>query len=438
VFIACGAVQVIRLNSPIALTKGPRTHVEQFDKVRLTEPPSRACAAALQKEADTARRDYALAPGTTQYDIEMGRLLDRRPETIRITDATLLDLVNFVKGIGSNVLFTNPVRHITVASHGNAEGHMRLKIGAITDRAVNYEDLLDLAKSRTIVVDQRALQPRPTDPKKKTSIPPQFIIRGCRIGHQVKFVRKLKEALGNVITVAAPLHYHLVTPVGRRGSVEFLGYAFELSSPTRLKDRAAVIAAMTAQGFRRIDGSPVPNRVWSAWIPRNPHWLDPKKTNEGEQRQTSFARSPLDGGRLGLPRDYRYKIRQLFDKANAVDVPGSSDKLADRKKAVRDQLVKRSFFREKSGFPLYERFGNKSVDDFMDAWEWQFEPKARAKKVTYNAVRHEYRVVEPIAELTRGKRVPAGTFILNFFPAKARGKSVEVLTPDDARLFTIV
>jgi hypothetical protein len=53
-------------------------------------------------------------------------------------------------------------------------------------------------------------------------------------------------------------------------------------------------------------------------------------------------------------------------------------------------------------------------------------------------VRHEYRVVEPIAELTRGKRVPAGTFILNFFPAKARGKSVEVLTPDDARLFTIV
>ena len=437
VLIACGAVEVFRYNSPIALTKGPRTHVDKFDKVRLADPLSKACLAALQKEADVARRDYALAPGTTRYDVEMGKLLERRPDTIRITDPFLIDLVHFVKGIGNNVAFTHPVRHITVGSHANAEGHMRLKIGAINNRAVSYDDLLDLVKSKAIVIDPRTLEPRPVDPKTKAPIPAQFIMRGCRVGHQVRFVQKLKEALGNKLTLAAALHYHLVAPVGSLGSVEYLGYAFELSSPTRLKDRAAVIAAMTAQTFKRIDGSTVPSKAWSSWVPSNPHQLD-KGQNEGEQRDTTAALSPIDGRRLRLPRVYRYKIRRLFDKLNGVDVSGSSTKAADRKKAVRDQLVKLGFFREKSGFPLYERFEYKSVDEFMDAWEWQFDPKTKAKSVKYNAVRHEYRIVEPIAELEKGKRVPPGTFILNFFPARPRGKSVEMLLPDDPRLFTIV
>ena len=86
------------------------------------------------------------------------------------------------------------------------------------------------------------------------------------------------------------------------------------------------------------------------------------------------------------------------------------------------------------------RFGFTSIDAFMKAWEWRFEPKTKAQFVTYNAYRHEYRLIEPIAELEKGKTVKPGEFILNFYPTRPskRVKAFESLTPDDARLYRLV
>jgi hypothetical protein len=121
-------------------------------------------------------------------------------------------------------------------------------------------------------------------------------------------------------------------------------------------------------------------------------------------------------------------------------VPGQSTKLADRTKAAREQLVKLQFFEEQTGFPVYERFGFKSIDEFMAGWEWRFKPKTKSKFVTYNAYRHEYRVVDPIVELEKGKAVKPGELILNFNPTRPgrRSKPLETLTPDDLRLYKLV
>jgi hypothetical protein len=443
VLIASGGIQVFRLGAQIPLSKGPLTHVKQFDTVRLLDPLPKAVTAALQKAADTTSRDYAVVPGIgrTKYDDELAKLLDTRPETIRIKDTLLFDLARFVKELGTSVEATNPIRHLLPSSHANSEGQMRLKVGQIVDRAINFEDLIALVTSKAIVIDDKMLQPRPTDPKTKTAIPARFIIRGCRIGHQEKFVRKLKEALGNKTPVAAPMHYHLATPIRKPpGHIEYLGYAFELSSPTRLKDKPAIVAAMTGKAFPRIDGKAMPAKLWTDFIPKRPHTITDPKLQEGEQTLKSVARSPIDGGKTVLPRAYRYKIRKLFGQDSKVAVPGQSTREADRKKAVRDDLQKRGFFREKSGFPLWERFGLKSIDEFMNAWEWRFDPKTKAKDVTYNAFRHEYRVIEPIVELEAGKKVKKGELILNFYPTRPsrRVKAFEAMTPDDPRLYKLV
>ena len=444
VLIDSGAIQLFRGNTQIQLTKGPLTHVGQFDVVRLLDPLPKAATTALQKAADTTGRDYAVVPGVgrTKYDDELAKLLDARPETIRIKDTLLFDLARFVKELGTSVEATNPIRHLLPSSHANSEGHMRLKVGQIVDRALNYEDLIDLVKSKAVVIDDKMLQPRPTDPKTKTAIVARFIIRGCRIGHQEKFVRKLREALGNKTPVAAPLHFHLATPIKKPpGHIEYLGYAFEFSSPTQLKDQAAVLAAMIGKAFPRIDGKAMPAKLWNKdFIPSNPNKITDQKLQEGEQVLKSVSRSPIDGNRTVLPRTYRYKIRKFLGKDNRVEVPGQSTKDDDRKKAARAQMQKLGYFHEKSDFPIWERFGLKTLDEFMDAWEWRFEPKAKSKFVTYNGYRHEYRVIEPIAELEKGKTVKPGELILNFYPSKPskRVKALYALSPDDSRLYRLV
>lgn len=443
VLIASGGIQVFRLGTQIPLDKGPLTHVKQFDTVRLLDPLPKAVTAALQKAADTTCRDYAVVPGIgrTKYDDELAKLLDTRPETIRIKDTLLFDLARFVKELGTSVEATNPIRHLLPSSHANSEGQMRLKVGAIVDRSINYEDLVALVTSKAIVINDKMLQPRPVDAKTKTAIPAQFIIRGCRIGHQEKFLRKLKEALGNKTPVAAPMHFHLATPIKKPlGHIEYLGYAFELTSPTQLKDRAALVAAMIGKAFPRIDGKAVPSKLWDSFIPKKPHTITDQKLQEGEQVLQSVAKSPVDGRTTKLPRVYRYKIRKFLGKDNRVEVPGESTKEADRKKAVRADLQKLGYFREKSGFPLWERFGLKSIDEFMDAWEWRFDPKTKSKFVTYNGYRHEYRVIEPVVELEKGKAVKPGELILNFYPTRPsrRVKALDALTPDDPRLYKLV
>ncbi len=445
VLIDSGGIQVFRGNTQLQL-RGPATHVDTYDLVRLLDPLPAAATAALQTAADTTCRDYALVPGIgrTPYDDEMAKLLETRPETIRIKDPLLFDLARFVTGLAASVEATNPIRHLLPASHANDEGHLRLKVGKIVDRSLNYRDLVDLVASKAIVIDDKMLQPRPTDPKTKAAIPARFIIRGCRIGHQEKFVRKLKQALGNKTPVAAPMHFHLATAIAKPhpGHIEYLGYAFELFSPTKLKDRAALIAAMAGKAFPRIDTKAIPSKFWNdkKVIPRNPHLITDKKKQEGEQNFHSEAKSPLDGRKTKLRRTYRYKVRKLLDQDNRVEVPGQSTKDADRQKAARAQLEKIDFFDAKSDFPVYERFGFTSIDEFMKAWEWRFEPKTKAQFVTYNAYRHEYRLIEPIAELEKGKTVKPGEFILNFYPTRPskRVKAFESLTPDDARLYRLV
>jgi hypothetical protein len=441
VLIDSGGIQVLRGNTQLQLN-GPRTHLKQFDLVRLLDPLPATATKALQQAVNTNARDYALVPGQTKYDKAMARLLDTRPETIRIKDPTYFDLARFVTRLDQSVEATHPIRNLLPASHANAEGYLWLRVGSTVDR-ITFGALVKLVTSKAIVINDQMLEPRPVDAKTGKPVPTRFIIRGCRIGHQDKFMRKLKEALGNKAPVAAPVHYHVATPIKKPlGHIEYLGYAFELASPTRFKDRAALVAAMAGKAFPRIDNSTVPAKVWSSksWIPSNPHKITDEKKQEGEQPLQTEVTSPIDGRKTKLPRHYRYKIRKLLDQDNRVEVPGQSTKLADRTKAAREQLVKLQFFEEQTGFPVYERFGFKSIDEFMAGWEWRFKPKTKSKFVTYNAYRHEYRVVDPIVELEKGKAVKPGELILNFNPTRPgrRSKPLETLTPDDLRLYKLV
>ena len=83
VMIDCGAIKVFSEGRELPLKKGPKTHVDGGDKIRIEDPLSKQCQEALQQKVDTEARDYAWVPGTSPFDKAMGKLIEARPRTIR-------------------------------------------------------------------------------------------------------------------------------------------------------------------------------------------------------------------------------------------------------------------------------------------------------------------------------------------------------------------
>jgi hypothetical protein len=429
VIVKFGGVKVLRNGQAIALDD--KTRVKPYDLVRLLDPLPPAVTSAFQRAVNTDSRDYAFVPGRKDFDVTMGKAMERRPDTIRFQQSFTDDLHGFVRALGQSALITNPIEDLIVASHANDEGDLFIRIGSISGRSITYEDLEAAVKSKTLEVDREVLQPRPTGGK-GAPIPALFIIRGCRIGRQEVYLKKLKEALGGHMPVAAPKHFHVATPIRKPpGFIEYMAYSFALSAPKRLRNKAAVVAAMIAfrdpvskLAFTRIDRKPVPAKAWDTWVPKDPN-------REGDQRVFTSALSPVDKKPVKVPRYFRHRVRKLFKNDSQVAIPKRSTKAADRKQAVKDDLIKRDFFKASTPFPVYTRFGYASIDQFMDGWTWTFEPRGRAAKVRYNAARYEYAVIQPITE------VATGELILNFFPQK-RGTPVVKLSEGDTRMFALV
>jgi hypothetical protein len=423
VLVTCGGVKVFRGNAELPLDqKLEKTHIKQFDRVRLVEPTPRPCAAALQREINTASRDYAMVPGTSPFDVAMGRLMQARPDTIRLMET---DLIAFLKSLGRSPAITHPIRSLIVASHASDEGNLIIKMGSISGRSIEFEDLEDALKKGLLRVDVNLIAPRPVD-KAGARIIARLLIRGCRIGKQPEFLLALRQAMGNLIPVAAPNHFHVATAISKPpGFIEYMAYSFPVTSPTRLRDAAAVVAALQRTDHKFIDKSLVPVEKWRAWVPSNPN-------KPGDQRLSTTARTPVGGGTIALPRWFRHKERFLFKNENALQMPSQSTKPDDRKQAVRDELTKIDFFKASSRLPVFKRYGYESVDEFMDGWTWVFKPKGKAPEVRYNAVRYEYTVIQPVTE------VKTGELILNFYPTTKKGSVVERLKITDDRMFTIV
>lgn len=83
---------------------------------------------------------------------------------------------------------------------------------------------------------------------------------------------------------------------------------------------------------------------------------------------------------------------------------------------------------------MYERYGYKTVQEFMDGWTWRFEPKNKAAdEVQYNAKRNEYTGIQPITDAKH-------QLILNFYPTSpsSSNKPVTMMSDDDPKFFETV
>ena len=424
ILIKRGGVKAFRGGTPVPL-KDDGTKLRAGDLVRLVDPVPKAYLDALQDEANNNSRDYAFVPGTSGFDIKMGKLTEARPETIRINDALIDNLTSFIRALESSALITNPIRNLIVASHANPEGLLFIAMGMLSAKMITYEDLENAVKLKSILLDQGLFLPRPNDTS-GTAVPVEFQFRGCRIGSQPAYMGKLKEALGNWATVSAPLHFHIVAQFTvPSGYVEYMGYNFAITKPAKLKDKPAVVAAFDAAGFRRIGGTAVPKKLWSTWIPEKPNL-------PGDNEYANKVVIPITKAKGDAPRTFRYRFRQLLDSEGSFALLTDTGKSKDRKNALKQELVQLPRYQDTHPFPEFVRFGYKTMDDFMDGWSWVFRYDKTTKTMFYNGSRHEYTLIQPIAEITSDE------LVMNFYPTTTKGKVIELLKTSDSRFFARV
>jgi hypothetical protein len=417
--IQCKGVRVYRDRAFVRID-GPDTRLKDGDYVQVDDPLTEACTKALAAIPAADYRDCAFVPGTSPFDRQMAGVLDNRPQTIRIDNPLIDSLAGFIRALGNDTAVDKPIRHLLVASHANPEGHLFIRLSILAAASISYEDLEAAVKDKSLLVDSRLLEPRPKDDG-GNPVAAAFLFRGCRIGLATPYLKKLKEALGGTVTVIAPKHFHDAAQNSKpTGYVEYMSYNFPIYRPK----------AFTGTGFTRIDGQPVPPKLWPGWIPVK------VLNKQGNNPVPATIVSPITNARESIPGYFRYTFRQFLKQDGSVNLPKDPGDEKGRKKAVRDDLVKNlPRYQDTHPFPEYVRYGYKTMDEFMDGWEWKFAYDKSSNLLSYNATRHEYTVIRPIAEPAKN------TLILNFYPsgkAKKTAKPIEMLVPSDARFFATV
>jgi hypothetical protein len=456
ILIAKGGVKVLQAGTKRELPlDGLKTRVSQGDTVRVVTPPPKPCAEALQKEADTNCRDYAIVPGATsaadkkkrgykpKFDDLFEDYFRARPQTVILTNQAMMTLDGFLGGIATSDEIIYPIRYLIVVGHASITGafHITISASSKVEAAVSYETLEEAVVKKYLVVDMELLQPRP----KNTGVG-QLRLMGCSVGAQAPYMKKFKEALGGKITLIAPMFLAMPDKIPNPpGPVEYFGYDFTLHCPKPAKDYKALRALYDATSttaeknkdprFTLRSGKRVPLKSWDDWVPRD--LLKYRFSSLGKKlpKDPPVLFSPVILPVLKTKESARrrFHVNEKFPYFRDVMTGGpekqfiplakDTGKEADRKAAVR-KFLEGSFkhpvlpnqtykpFDPKHPFPAYVRSGYNTMDEFMDGWDWQFDYDKAKKALGYTPIRWEYRVWQPITT------EPGNELIMNYYPSK--------------------
>jgi len=433
ILVAKGGVRVFRgkRQRPLDDAKMP---LKTGDSVRLVAPLPAACTQALQREANDNWRDYAIVPGGTTFDARMRKFIQARTNTILLQNPLLSTLQEFVQGLATSNEITNPIRHLLIVSHANIQGSFKISLypSAKVAEVVRYEDLEDAVAKKSILLDVSLMMPRPVESDGISK--PQLRLIGCEIGGQAAYMRKFKEALGGQIVLAAPKQRVIgaslvVSLASLNGEVAYMAYHFRAVFPTpprkgpAISNKRALIGAFVdlvkkkQQDFLLENGAAVPASSWTRWIPTDLNAQPILTPNDKPREFPNDVTVPIRRLHMSAPRQFAYiKQRHFFDGPSTIELKKDTGKEADRKQAARADLEKFPRFTAKHPFPEYVRYGYENMDEFMAGWNWQFSYDDKKKALTYDPIRDEYHIWQPIT------RVADGTLVLNYYPTSPAAK----------------
>ena len=346
--------------------------------------------------------DFAIAPGLSAYDRALRRLYTNRAGTTLVNTPGIDTFRSFIAYLNRTAA-AHPTQFILIGSHGDDNAFMKIQFDGAAGANTRYEDLEAADAAHTCEPTNDVILPRPVDAS-NNPIPPFLLIKGCRIGQSQPFMTKMKDALNgastDIISVGAPKFFHGMTPVPK-GVFEYYLYDFSVFSKTAIANKAALVAAAVAKGYRDIHNNLITQAQYESWIPGN--------INRGSNaiQRTRLNPSPVTGIATITTGRYRHQHVRIFPfNLNTTSTPLPAAK-ADRIALVKTQAAAlaanpgtNALARTLAAthpFPFFKRYLYNSLNDMIDDLDWTFDVQ-NADLTIATGKRHEYDINPPMME----------------------------------------
>lgn len=354
--------------------------------------------------------DFAFVPGIGDKSLErLEELVSRLPDTVATLTPQSAALSDYLSVLDNAIqtLSAGPAGNLLIGAHGEEEGNWYVALDPSSAVPAVYETI---EKSTSIQIPAAVMGPLTW-----------VRLKSCLLGDIRPLLLVLKKALGNPPAVTAPryIHAHLNGYLG--GIWEFMAYQFVVVGPNSGKkplasrDAAKTAFADPANHFQLADASNVPAQLWEAWIPpAGTLTLSPTSANRATMQFPVFAPGFLRGGLPAIiPLQTRFHSTLEVVPAPPVEsdfIPVGEDLQRD---TLADLLALRPEYQASHPYPVFKRYGHKTLADFTNGFQWKMTDspgKTKQYSLQYIGSRYRYRLEAPIT------KPGTNELIYNFYP----------------------
>ena len=354
--------------------------------------------------------DFAFVPGIGDPGlVRLADLLKRLPDTVvdlSPQPAALSDFFSVVNDVIQR-LSLGPAGNLLIGAHGEEEGNWYLALDRTASIPAVYETI---EKSTSILIPAGIMGPLTW-----------VRLKSCLLGDINPLMLALKKALGNPPVVTAPRYVHAHLNGYLNGIWEFMSYQFVVVGPDsgkkQLADRNAAKAAFAdpANHFQLVDKTNVPAQAWDTWIPlAGTLNLAPSVSSKATLPFLAAIPNFFGGGFAAfVPLETRFysnlETVPIVPLENDF-IPAGKDTERD---TLKDLLALRPEYLDSHLYPVFKRYGLKTLTDFTNGFNWTVtanDGKVKKYSLQYVGTRYRYRLEVPIT------KPGTNELIYNFYP----------------------
>jgi hypothetical protein len=375
---------------------------------------------------DFAFTNYAEGAKDDSYIRLLRKLLDWRPNTVRVADdASHQTIRAFAEELSAR----------------NIPDEFTALIGS---HSVPFELQIDILRS---VVGTRGTYENLVLNKDAFKFPAKtgaIFLKGCNAGRSPAFLDAVHEAFlgpSSTALVFAPKFFLGLTELPGLGVVEYMIYGLTVRRKEPIIDRPTLIQAFASLGERRVDGTQISAAELEQWLPKGQVDSKLKSMAAGSAKALGGAKIDVDlplrnpplavqiGGFKTAPIVNRwFPPRRLRLEYITTEVNGWRQKLfpvpAESERMVKLIAALKADPAMNGGFPHYEQQGYASVDDFVAGHTWKFDPTKLSDgrdALLCTPARFQYGLRTPILS------PQTGSLIMNFYPNPTAPPAVRTL-----------
>ena len=375
--------------------------------------------------------DFLFIPGDSIPEKAAKKYFPKRPGATLLAPRPVKNhLEGFLGALSATV--ARPIGDIIIVAHGTAE-HYAIALKGSVPSPADFEKVVTADSKDTIRIDAALVTPAGGGPQATITVR----LLGCNVGQAQPLIEKFKSAMtptGGAIHVIAPLHFDEVHSI-KGGLLEYLAQKFTLRVKERFKTKALLLDAFDKKQLKYLDGTNIPTAAWKDWVPDDIHPrshqqfdffvdLDPPANSETNVK---------------IHREYRFDVTSVPFATLAPDPGNDHDRI---------ELLRRNLPKAKTAtglklydpgypWPLWQRMGFASVDDFVDNLAWKDKFDAVAGKHNFTAELIEYTVMLPLTDPPAAGKAPKMKFY-NFYPDAAAGTADMRIDETNAKLYLIL